>query len=66
MSSQSEERPRVTVRPAPEVIQAIEVYRRYIETEAAPGIRVSMGQAAEVLIRAGLARFGIPVVKEEG
>ena len=66
MSSQSEERPRVTVRPAPEVIEAIEVYRRYIETEAAPGIRVAMGQAAEGLIRAGLQRFGIPVEKGEG
>ena len=66
MSSQSEERPRVTVRPPVEVIEAIEVYRRYLETEAAPGIRVSMGQAAEVLIRAGLQRFGIPVEKGEG
>ena len=66
MSRQSEERPRVTVRPAPEVIEAIEVYRRYIETEAAPGIRVSLGQAAEVLLRAGLQRFGIPVERGEG
>ncbi len=39
----------------------MEVYRKYLETEAAPGIRVSMAQVAEVLIRAGLERFGIPV-----
>ncbi|MGA0311945.1 MAG: hypothetical protein ACO3N4_02650 [Ilumatobacteraceae bacterium] len=61
MSSQSEERARVTIRPAPGVVDAMEVYRRYLETEAAPGIRVSMAQVAEVLIRAGLERFGISV-----
>jgi hypothetical protein len=60
-NQQSEERARVTVRPAPEVVEAMEQYRRYLETEAAPGIRVSMGQVGEVLIRAGLESFGIAV-----
>ena len=53
----------IMIRPPETLIEAVEVYRTYLETEAAPGIRVSLGQTAEVLIRAGLQSFGIPVQK---
>ena len=59
----SKEKKVITIRPPETLIEAVERYRDYLETEAAPGIRVSLGQTAEVLIRAGLQSFGIPVPK---